>query len=149
LAPSFELFGGLGRTDSPVSGRLGFFYDGNRSAELAPGTVSWQRYGLSLGPSYRVRQGGLTLEVAALGMASLLSASGAGFTTNEAGQAVVGGLGIQLEGSRSFGPVTVGVQVRPVLWLAQEQLSVPGTAAPISPSTTELWVSVLVDYTGG
>jgi hypothetical protein len=128
-------FVGAARVEAGMRGRrlglrAGFAAETARSATIETGTVSWRRYGLSLGPTLALVDRRVRLDVRAEIFAGLTTVAGHGFEPNHQSSAVAPGLALALRLGAATGWIRPWVEVGGQYWLASQEIAITRQQQP-------------------
>jgi hypothetical protein len=126
---------GAGRVDAGMRGRrlglrAGFAAETQRRTELEPGSVSWRRFGVSLGPTLALVQRPVRLDARAEIFAGYTAVAGHGFDVNGNASAVAPGLALALRLGTSTGWIRPWIEVGGQYWLASQQIVITRKQPP-------------------
>ena len=126
---------GAARVEAGVCGprfglRAGFSTETERSEPVAPGTVSWRRYGLSLGPTVALVGPPVRLDARAEIFAGFTSVSGHGFTVDRQSSAVSPGLSLALRLGTTAGWLRPWIEAGGQSWLANQEIVITRDQQP-------------------
>jgi hypothetical protein len=126
-------FVGAARLELGVRGRrwgvrAGIAAETTRDQALDVGTMSWRRFGLSVGPTFTWAGQAVTIESRADVLLGLTTVSGHGYDSNRHSQAVTPGLALAGRVGLRFGRLQPWIEVSGQAWLAEQVIAV--TKAP-------------------
>jgi hypothetical protein len=126
---------GAARVDAGMRGRrlglrAGFATETQRSAALEPGTVSWRRVGVSLGPTLALVRQPVMLDARAEIFAGYTTVAGHGFDVDSKSSALAPGLAFALRFGTSTGWIRPWIEVGGQIWLAGQEITVSKTKPP-------------------
>ena len=126
---------GAARVEAGLCGRrlgvrAGFSAETARSESLAVGTVSWRRYGFSLGPTVAIVGKPVRLDARAEIFAGLTTVAGHNFTVDHQSSAVSPGLALALRLGTSTGWLRPWIEVGGQSWLANQEIVITQEQQP-------------------
>jgi hypothetical protein len=122
-------FVGAARVEAGMRGRrlglrAGFAAETARSATIETGTVSWRRYGLSLGPTLTLVERWVRLDARAEIFAGFTTVDGNGFDVDGRSSAVAPGLALALRLGAATGWIRPWIEVGGQYWLASQEIAI-------------------------
>jgi len=112
--------------------RGGFAAETARSTDIEKGTVSWRRYGLSLGPTFTAVKQPVMLAARADVFAGLTTVAGDGFDFNHRSSALSGGLALSLRLGAASGWIRPWIEIGGQYWLADQRIAIARELRPNS-----------------
>ena len=135
---------GAARVEAGMRGRrfglrAGFAAETARNATVASGTVSWRRYGLSLGPTVTVVERRIRLDARAEIFAGFTTVSGEGFYFNHSSSATATGVAAALRLGRAAGWIRPWIEVGAQDWLASQEITIAREQGITSRTSLPSW----------
>ena len=126
---------GAARVEAGMRGRrfglrAGFAAETARDETIETKTVSWRRYGLSLGPTLAVVAQPVRLDARAEIFAGLTTVAGHGFSIDRQSSAVAPGLALALRLGVSTGWIRPWIEVGGQYWLASQEITITRQQQP-------------------
>jgi hypothetical protein len=119
--------------------RVGFAAETARSEAIDSGTVSWRRYGLSLGPTLTLVEHRVRLDARAEVFAGFTTVSGQGFDVNGHSSAAATGVAIALRLGAATGWIRPWIEVGAQDWLASQEITIAREGRPNSRVSLPSW----------
>jgi hypothetical protein len=122
-------FVGAARVEAGMRGRrwglrAGFAAETARSATIETRTVSWRRYGLSLGPTLALVERWVRLDARAEIFAGFTTVAGHGFEPDHQSSALAPGLALALRLEAATGWIRPWIEVGGQYWLASQEIAI-------------------------
>ncbi len=135
---------GAARVEAGMRGRrlglrAGFAAETQRNATIETGTVSWRRYGLSLGPTLALVERRVRLDARAEIFAGFTTVAGHGFEPNHQSSAVAPGLALALRLGAATGWIRPWIEVGGQYWLASQEITITKAQQPVSRVSLPRW----------
>jgi hypothetical protein len=126
---------GAARVEAGVRGRrfglrAGFAAETARSATIETGTVSWRRYGLSLGPTLTLIERRVRLDARVEIFAGFTTVAGHGFEPDHQSIALAPGLALALRLGAATGWIRPWIEVGGQSWLASQEIAITRQQQP-------------------
>jgi hypothetical protein len=145
---------GAGRLEVGVRGRrlglrAGLAAETERNESIATRTVSWRRYGLSLGPTFAVVKQPVVVAARADIFAGLTTVAGHGFDVDLRSSALAPGLALALRLEAPRGRIRPWIEIGGQYWLASQAITItreqqPTLGAPLPSPEARLFAGVSV-----
>ena len=128
-------FVGAARVEAGMRGRrfglrAGFAAETARSTAIETRTVSWRRYGLSLGPTLAIALQPVIVEARAELRAGLTTVAGHGFDVDSQSSAVAPGVALALRLGTATGWIRPWIEVGGQYWLASQEITITRQQQP-------------------
>ena len=128
-------FVGAARVEAGMRGRrfglrAGFAAETARSATIETGTVSWRRYGLSLGPTLTLIERRVRLDARVEIFAGFTTVAGHGFEPDHQSIALAPGLALALRLGAATGWIRPWIEVGGQSWLASQEIAITRPQQP-------------------
>jgi hypothetical protein len=135
---------GAARLEAGVRGRrlglrAGFAAETARSEAIESGTVSWRRYGLSLGPTLALVEHRVRLDARAEIFAGFTTVSGQGFDVDRHSSAAATGVAVALRLGTATGWIRPWIEVGAQDWLASQEITIARVGRPNSKVSLPSW----------
>ena len=135
---------GAARLEAGVRGRrlglrAGFSAETARSEAIESGTVSWRRYGLSLGPTVTLVERRVRLDARAEIFAGFTTVSGDGFDVDHHSSAAATGVAVALRLATATGWIRPWIEVDAQDWLASQEITIAREGRPNSRVSLPSW----------
>ena len=126
---------GAARVEAGMRGRrfglrAGFAAETARSATIETGTVSWRRYGLSLGPTLTLIERRVRLDARVEIFAGFTTVAGHGFEPDHQSIALAPGLALALRLGAATGWIRPWIEVGGQSWLASQEIAITRQQQP-------------------
>jgi hypothetical protein len=145
-------FVGAARLEAGMHGRrfglrAGFAAETQRSQAIETRTVSWRRYGLSLGPTLAVVKQPVMVDARAEIFAGFTTVAGHGFSVDRRSSATAPGLALALRLAAATGWIRPWIEVGGQYWLADQEITIrteqpPNPKAPLPPWEGRLFAGI-------
>lgn len=147
LAPGGLVDATLGTRDRGWRWRLSLAGIGQHRLSLPPGDADWWRLYTALGADYALRAGGRwSFALGAAGVVGMVSASGAGYSSDRTARSLDLGAQVSLRVELRLGAIRPWIGVAWLAWLRRQKLEVTGAGTAVVLPRTEPLLAVGADF---